>query len=331
DGGAGRQGGGGGPRAHPEGGRAGARGSAAGGDLAGGARRAGPPARTGRGAARRAGEPRRRLLDPQPDRRPRAHPDRGAGRAGGPRNAALHAGGSGPPLREDLRARAEHRQGGAGPGGARLRRRLPRPNVSRAGQPRRAGGRVHAQERRDARGAREARVRGGGLARREPGRHPEARHAGRRGDPLAARRPVAVTAGHPAPASPADPHAPESPPIQVDGLWRSYRRGRVRAVRGVSFAVPRGEVFGLIGPDGAGKTSVLQVLAGVLRADAGTVRVAGVDVSRDPEAVKEAIGYMPQGLGLNLYDSLTVEENIEFFRDLRRVPAPQYRDNRERL
>src|SRR5581483_6007868 len=254
-----------------------------------------------------------------------------AGRAGGPRNAALHAGGSGPPLREDLRARAEHRQGGAGPGGARLRRRLPRPNVSRAGQPRRAGGRVHAQERRDARGAREARVRGGGLARREPGRHPEARHAGRRGDPLAARRPVAVTAGHPAPASPADPHAPESPPIQVDGLWRSYRRGRVRAVRGVSFAVPRGEVFGLIGPDGAGKTSVLQVLAGVLRADAGTVRVAGVDVSRDPEAVKEAIGYMPQGLGLNLYDSLTVEENIEFFRDLRRVPAPQYRDNRERL
>ncbi len=140
-----------------------------------------------------------------------------------------------------------------------------------------------------------------------------------------------MTAGHPAPASPADPHAPESPPIQVDGLWRSYRCGRVRAVRGVSFAVPRGEVFGLIGPDGAGKTSVLQVLAGVLRADAGTVRVAGVDVSRDPEAVKEAIGYMPQGLGLNLYDSLTVEENIEFFRDLRRVPAPQYRDNRERL
>jgi ABC-2 type transport system ATP-binding protein len=119
--------------------------------------------------------------------------------------------------------------------------------------------------------------------------------------------------------------------LTVRSLCRSYRRGRIRAVRDVSFEVPRGEVVGLIGPDGAGKTSVLQVLAGVLRADSGEVRVAGVDVIRDPEAVKEAIGYMPQGLGLNLYDSLTVEENIEFFRELRRVPPAQYADNRERL
>jgi len=119
--------------------------------------------------------------------------------------------------------------------------------------------------------------------------------------------------------------------LAVRNLCRSYRRGRVRAVSDVSFEVPRGEVFGLIGPDGAGKTSVLQVLAGVLRADSGAARVAGVDVIRNPEAVKEAIGYMPQGLGLNLYDSLTVQENIEFFRDLRRVPREQYGDNRERL
>ena len=119
--------------------------------------------------------------------------------------------------------------------------------------------------------------------------------------------------------------------LAVRGLCRSYRRGRIRAVRDVSFEVPRGEVVGLIGPDGAGKTSVLQVLAGVLRADSGEISVAGVDVRRDPEAVKEAIGYMPQGLGQNLYDSLTVRENIEFFRDLRRVPADRYHDNRERL
>ena len=125
--------------------------------------------------------------------------------------------------------------------------------------------------------------------------------------------------------------APEPPPIEVDGLWRSYRRGRVPAVRGVSLAVPRGEVFGLVGPDGAGKTSVLQVLAGVLRPDAGTARVAGLDVAVDPEGVKEAIGFMPQGLGLNLYDALTAQENIEFFRDLRRVPRRQYEDNRDRL
>ena len=119
--------------------------------------------------------------------------------------------------------------------------------------------------------------------------------------------------------------------IDVRGLTRTYARGRVRAVNGVSVAAGRGEVVGLIGPDGAGKTSVLQILAGVLDADGGTVSVAGVDVIRDPEAVKSLIGYMPQGLGLNLYDSLTVAENIEFFRDLRRVPRSQYADNRARL
>src|SRR6185369_16370298 len=119
--------------------------------------------------------------------------------------------------------------------------------------------------------------------------------------------------------------------IEARGLTRTYARGRIRAVTDVSFGVDRGEVFGLIGPDGAGKTSVLQILAGVLRADAGTATVGGIDVLRDPEAVKDLIGYMPQGLGLNLYDSLTVAENIEFFRDLRRVPRTQYQDNRDRL
>jgi ABC-2 type transport system ATP-binding protein len=119
--------------------------------------------------------------------------------------------------------------------------------------------------------------------------------------------------------------------IQVRGLSKSYRRGRVVAVRNATFDVRAGEVFGLIGPDGAGKTSVLQILAGVLRADAGEARVAGVDVIRDPEAVKPWIGYLPQGLGLNLYDALTVEENIEFFRDLRRMPREAYVANRDRL
>ena len=119
--------------------------------------------------------------------------------------------------------------------------------------------------------------------------------------------------------------------IDARGLTRTYARGRVRAVNGVSVAAGQGEVVGLIGPDGAGKTSVLQILAGVLDAHAGTAWVAGVDVVHDPEAVKPVIGYMPQGLGLNLYDSLTVAENIEFFRDLRRVPRPQYEDNRARL
>jgi drug efflux transport system ATP-binding protein len=119
--------------------------------------------------------------------------------------------------------------------------------------------------------------------------------------------------------------------IEARGLTRTYARGRIRAVTDVSFDVDRGEVFGLIGPDGAGKTSLLQILAGVLRADRGAVTVAGIDVLRDPEGVKDRIGYMPQGLGLNLYDTLTVAENIEFFRDLRRVPRARYQDNRDRL
>ncbi|HEX6209297.1 MAG TPA: ATP-binding cassette domain-containing protein [Methylomirabilota bacterium] len=119
--------------------------------------------------------------------------------------------------------------------------------------------------------------------------------------------------------------------IEARGLTRTYARGRIRAVTDVSFGVDRGEVFGLIGPDGAGKTSVLQILAGVLRAHGGAVTVAGIDVLRDPEEIKDRIGYMPQGLGLNLYDTLTVAENIEFFRDLRRIPRAQYRDNRDRL
>ena len=112
---------------------------------------------------------------------------------------------------------------------------------------------------------------------------------------------------------------------------KRYARGKVHAVRGVSFDVHRGRVLGLIGPDGAGKTSIIQILAGVLSADAGRASIAGIDVRRQPERVKPLIGYMPQGLGLNLYDSLSVAENIEFFRALRQVPDAAYRENRARL
>ncbi|WP_414040376.1 ATP-binding cassette domain-containing protein [Acidithiobacillus sp. M4-SHS-6] len=105
----------------------------------------------------------------------------------------------------------------------------------------------------------------------------------------------------------------------------------MRAVQGASFSVGKGEVFGLLGADGAGKTSIIQILAGVLSADGGEAEVAGLDVGRHPELVKERIGYMPQGIGLNLYDSLSVAENIAFFRDLRRIPEAAYRANRDRL
>ncbi|MEA1888596.1 MAG: ATP-binding cassette domain-containing protein, partial [Pseudomonadota bacterium] len=119
--------------------------------------------------------------------------------------------------------------------------------------------------------------------------------------------------------------------IQVSKLRKNYRRGRIQAVKDISFHVGKGRIFGLIGPDGAGKTSTLQILAGVLSANGGSVTVSGVDVLKRPEGVKARIGYMPQGLGLNLYDSLTAAENIEFFRDLRQVPQTQYQANLERL
>lgn len=100
--------------------------------------------------------------------------------------------------------------------------------------------------------------------------------------------------------------------IVVDGLTRSFPG--VRAVEALSFEVGPGEIFGLVGPDGAGKTTTLRMLAGVLSPDEGSVLVAGVDVVRDPEAAKHALSYMPQRFGL--YEDLTVDENIRFYADL---------------
>jgi ABC-2 type transport system ATP-binding protein len=123
------------------------------------------------------------------------------------------------------------------------------------------------------------------------------------------------------------------PILDAHGLWRFYgrRARRVEAVRNVSLSVGRGEIFGLIGPDGAGKTSIIQMLAGVLVLDGGAASVDGIDVTGDPDAVKRRVGYMPQGLGSNLYDNLTVDENIEFFRDLRKLAETPYQQNRAEL
>ena len=117
--------------------------------------------------------------------------------------------------------------------------------------------------------------------------------------------------------------------IQVSGLYKNYKK--LEAVKDVSFEIPRGQIFGLIGPDGAGKTSIIQCLAGVLSADRGEVSIAGINCLKKPERVKPIIGYMPQGLGLNLYDNLSVEENINFFRELRGVSDKTFLANRNRL
>jgi drug efflux transport system ATP-binding protein len=88
----------------------------------------------------------------------------------------------------------------------------------------------------------------------------------------------------------------------------------VRAVDGLSFEVYPGEIFGLVGPDGAGKTTTLRMLAGVMPPGEGEAVVAGFDVGRDPEAAKPHLSYMPQRFGL--YEDLTVDENIRFYADL---------------
>jgi len=104
-----------------------------------------------------------------------------------------------------------------------------------------------------------------------------------------------------------------SPPaIIVSAL--SKRFGEVRAVDELTFDVHPGEIFGLVGPDGAGKTTALRVLAGVLDADSGSATVAGCDVVRDPEGAKHHLSYMSQRFGL--YEDLTVDENIRFYADL---------------
>ncbi len=88
----------------------------------------------------------------------------------------------------------------------------------------------------------------------------------------------------------------------------------MRAVDNLTFEVHAGEIFGLVGPDGAGKTTTLRMLAGVMPLDQGAAMVAGCDVGRDPEGAKRHLSYMPQRFGL--YEDLTVDENIRFYADL---------------
>ena len=117
------------------------------------------------------------------------------------------------------------------------------------------------------------------------------------------------------------------PAIRTVSLTREF--GAVRAVDGLDLEVPEGELFGLVGPDGAGKTTVMRLLTGILRPNGGEAQVAGVDVVRDPERVKESIGYMSQRFGL--YPDLTVSENIRFYADIYGVPRKALAERTERL
>src|SRR2546430_5722827 len=100
-----------------------------------------------------------------------------------------------------------------------------------------------------------------------------------------------------------------APAIEVQHLTRRF--GEFVAVNDLTFDVRQGEIFGFLGSNGAGKSTTIRMLCGLLRPTAGTARVGGIDVSRDPEGVKRRIGYMSQRF--SLYEQLTVNQNIRFF------------------
>jgi ABC-2 type transport system ATP-binding protein len=115
--------------------------------------------------------------------------------------------------------------------------------------------------------------------------------------------------------------------VSAKGLTKSFPG--VRAVDGLSIDVQAGEIFGLVGPDGAGKTTTLRMLAGILPPDSGNAMVAGCDVVRDPEGAKHSLSYMPQRFGL--YEDLTVDENIRFYADLFGVSKSERNDRSAQL
>jgi ABC-2 type transport system ATP-binding protein len=123
-----------------------------------------------------------------------------------------------------------------------------------------------------------------------------------------------------------------SPAFLLDSVCKSFRRETgesVLALDNISFSVGHGELSALIGPDGAGKTTLIRLLAGLMKSDSGIVSVLGVDAAKDPQAIQSRISYMPQKFGL--YDDLTVRENLDLYADLHGVSTEERRTQYTRL
>lgn len=99
--------------------------------------------------------------------------------------------------------------------------------------------------------------------------------------------------------------------IQIDHISKSYDKGKVEALRDISLNIKTGELFGLLGPDGAGKTSLIRILASLILPDKGKISIFGHDVVNEYKVIRNIIGYMPGRF--SLYQDLTVEENLNFF------------------
>ncbi|HZD55225.1 MAG TPA: ABC transporter ATP-binding protein [Anaerolineales bacterium] len=115
--------------------------------------------------------------------------------------------------------------------------------------------------------------------------------------------------------------------IEAQNLFKSF--GETKAVDGVNLQVAEGEIYGLVGPDGAGKTTTIRLLCGALRADQGksaqaaSMRIGGYEISSQLERARAQIGYLPQRF--SLYEELTVLENIRFFAEVRGLPSAEWR------
>ncbi|GAB4533737.1 MAG: ATP-binding cassette domain-containing protein [Pleurocapsa sp.] len=126
-----------------------------------------------------------------------------------------------------------------------------------------------------------------------------------------------------APSQFSNPHLEYLTTIEVEGLHKQY--GKLAAVKGIDFTVRQGEIFGLIGPDGAGKTTTFQILAGVMEATAGKIAVLG----KPPREVRLNIGYLTQKF--SLYPDLSIEENLSYSAGLRRVPEGKFKQRKAKL
>ena len=125
----------------------------------------------------------------------------------------------------------------------------------------------------------------------------------------------------------ANPAAVQQLPLQVNAVCRTW--GNLQALKDVSLTVRSGEIYGLVGPDGAGKTTLIRILVSLLRPDSGTVLVEGHDCQKDSQFVRSHIGYMPQRF--SLYPDLTVQQNLRFFGDLYAVPSEKQQEREDRL
>ena len=111
--------------------------------------------------------------------------------------------------------------------------------------------------------------------------------------------------------------------IQIDNFSKSY--GNLKAVNGISLSIPKGEMFGLVGPDGAGKTTTIRALCGLLKSDSGNISLMDFDIKKNRKDIQNNIGYLSQKF--SLYEDLTIDENIEFFAEIHNIKKYEERRN----